>query len=242
MSIVANAPRSFIKLRRSGMFVLRFMESFNVRQMCIGTMNLVFHGSRLCRRPTAASLELQRFMESLVLLRTCIGTLNRFAKLRRSAMSIAANAPWFLLKLRRSGMFVRRFMESFNVRRTCIATMNRPGFLPLLHWRRGTGRGGRCIIVATRFLESLVSLRACIVTMNLKTSNPKGIPPQSPGLPSLRGYPGLEATGLHNPERVAPDVRYRLATVHGKFQHSRNAHCNHEPHWSSPSPQRRGQG
>ena len=35
-------------------------------------------------------------------------------------MSIAANAPWFLLKLRRSGMFIRRFMESFNVRGTTL--------------------------------------------------------------------------------------------------------------------------
>ena len=35
--------------------------------------------------------------------------------------------------------------------------------------------------------------------------NPKGIPPQSPGLPSLRGYPGIEASEIHNPERVASD-------------------------------------
>jgi hypothetical protein len=35
--------------------------------------------------------------------------MNRPEKLRRSAMSIAANAPWSFPKLRRSGMFVRRF-------------------------------------------------------------------------------------------------------------------------------------
>ena len=49
---------------------------------------------------------------------------------------------------------------------TCTATMNRRGLLPLLHWRRGPGRGVRCFIVATRFIESLVSLRACTGTMN----------------------------------------------------------------------------
>src|SRR5712664_1182622 len=37
-------------------------ESFKVRGMRIGTMNLPFHGPRLCRRPTAATIheELQR--------------------------------------------------------------------------------------------------------------------------------------------------------------------------------------
>jgi hypothetical protein len=34
--------------------------------------------------------------------------------------------------------------------------------------------------------------------------NPKGIPPQSPGLSSLRGYPGFEALNVNNPERVVP--------------------------------------
>src|SRR5690242_4904294 len=40
--------------------------------------------------------------------------------------------------------------------------------------------------------------------------NPKGIPPQSPGLPrrgqsgSDRGYPGFEASVFDNPEKVAP--------------------------------------
>jgi ATP-dependent Lhr-like helicase len=42
--------------------------------------------------------------------------------------------------------------------------------------------------------------------------NPEGIPRQCPGLPSVgqsgsdRGYPGIEASNVHNPERVAPDV------------------------------------
>jgi len=40
-------------------------------------------------------------------------------------MSIAANAPWPFIKLRRSGMLVRRFMESLFVLRACIVTMNR---------------------------------------------------------------------------------------------------------------------
>src|SRR5689334_21189150 len=37
-----------------------------------------------------------RFMGSSFVLRACIGTMNRFEKLRRSAMSIAPNAPWSL--------------------------------------------------------------------------------------------------------------------------------------------------
>ena len=41
MSIAHNAPWSFPKLRRSGMFVRRFMESSNVRGTCIVTMNRV---------------------------------------------------------------------------------------------------------------------------------------------------------------------------------------------------------
>jgi len=67
----------------------------------------------------------RRFMESFNVRGTCIVTMNRFAKPRRSAMSIAANAPGSFPKLRRSGMFARRFTECFNVRGTCIGTMNR---------------------------------------------------------------------------------------------------------------------
>jgi hypothetical protein len=40
--------------------------------------------------------------------------MNRVEKLRRSAMSIAANAPASFSKLRGSGMFVRPFMERLN--------------------------------------------------------------------------------------------------------------------------------
>lgn len=47
-----------------------------------------------------------------VLLRAFIGTINRFAKLRRSAISIAASSLWSFSKLRRRGMFVRRFIQS----------------------------------------------------------------------------------------------------------------------------------
>jgi dihydrofolate synthase/folylpolyglutamate synthase len=39
---------------------------------------------------------------------------------------------------------------------------------------------------------------------NSLIKNPEGIPPQSPGLPSLRGYPGFEVDVVSNPERVAP--------------------------------------
>jgi thiamine biosynthesis lipoprotein len=46
--------------------------------------------------------------------------------------------------------------------------------------------------------------------MNFKPRNPKGIQTQSPGLPSIgqsgsdRGYPGIEASELYNPNEVAP--------------------------------------
>src|SRR5438874_7103248 len=82
------------------MFVRQFMESLLLLRTCIVTMNLLFHGPRLCRRPAAASFELQRFMES----------------------------P--------------------DLRGTRIGTMNRRGLLPLLHWRRGSGRGGRCFVAS----------------------------------------------------------------------------------------------
>jgi len=68
-------------------------------------------------------------------------------------MSIAANAPFVIPKLRRSGMFVRHFPESFEIRGTGIVTMNRRrGLLPLLLGRRGLGRGGH--VAALRFMES----------------------------------------------------------------------------------------
>jgi hypothetical protein len=41
-----------------------------------------------------------------------------------------------------------------------------------------------------------------------KFKNPIGIPPQSPGLASLRAYPGIEASDLLNPERVASHDRH----------------------------------
>jgi acyl-[acyl-carrier-protein]-phospholipid O-acyltransferase/long-chain-fatty-acid--[acyl-carrier-protein] ligase len=49
-----------------------------------------------------------------------------------------------------------------------------------------------------------------------QSENPKGIPPQSPG---LRGtsYPGIEALETHNPERVAPEPHPPL--VYAKEQH-----------------------
>jgi hypothetical protein len=39
MSIAAIATKTLSKLRRSVMFARRFMESLNVRETCIGTMN-----------------------------------------------------------------------------------------------------------------------------------------------------------------------------------------------------------
>jgi glycosyltransferase involved in cell wall biosynthesis len=72
-----------------------------------------------------------------------------------------------------------------------------------------------------------------------QTENPKGIPTQSPGLPSVgqsgsdRGYPGIQASEINNPNGVAPNAS---PSVHGEPQRSRNAHCDHEPPWSSPSP------
>jgi len=46
--------------------------------------------------------------------------------------------------------------------------------------------------------------------------NPNGIPPQSPGLPSLRGYPGIDAANIYNPERVAPSAVH-IATRELRF-------------------------
>jgi hypothetical protein len=46
-----------------------------------------------------------------------------------------------------------------------------------------------------------------------QTENPKGIPPQSPGLPSLRGYPGFETSEILNPNGVAPSGH---RPVHGE--------------------------
>ena len=51
-----------------------------------------------------------------------------------------------------------------------------------------------------RFMESLVSLPRMHWDLEPRLSqNPKGIPQQSPGLPSLRGYPGYQASGLSQP-------------------------------------------
>jgi uncharacterized lipoprotein YmbA len=76
-----------------------------------------------CERRTSTTLKglhplrpACRFMESLRLLRTCTVTMNRLEKLRRSAMSIVANAPWSFAKLRRSGTSVRLFMGRAGVR------------------------------------------------------------------------------------------------------------------------------
>ena len=55
---------------------------------------------------------IRRFMESFNIRRMRIVTLNHLEKLRRSAMSIAANAPWTFVKLRRSGMFIRRLWKA----------------------------------------------------------------------------------------------------------------------------------
>jgi hypothetical protein len=47
-------------------------------------------------------------------------------------------------------------------------------------------------------------------------ANPKGIPSFSPGLLSLRGYPGLNKNNFHNPEGVvSPIVRQPASTPLG---------------------------
>jgi len=72
--------------------------------------------------------------------------------------------------------------------------------------------------------------------MAVNSQNPKGIPPQSPGLPSLRGYPGFNALHIDNPEGVAPGACG--STVHGKLQPARKAHWDHEPGLSPVSTHR----
>ena len=87
--------------------------------------------------------------------RACIVSMNHFEKLRRSAMSIPANAHRIFIKLRRIAMFVRGFIQSFNIREMRIGTLNRSRLLLLRYlsrlardWqeqlgrRRGPGRGG----------------------------------------------------------------------------------------------------
>src|SRR5262249_31894868 len=46
-----------------------------------------------------------------------------------------------------------------------------------------------------------------------ETTNPKGIQSFSPGLPSLRGYPGFRACECDNPERVASNKRANVTSV-----------------------------
>jgi len=48
--------------------------------------------------------------------------------------------------------------------------------------------------------------------------NPKGIASFSPGLPSLRGYPGFEASNVHNPERVASNARRSMVHEGTRFR------------------------
>src|SRR6266498_390509 len=73
-----------------------------------------------------------------------------------------------------------------------------------------------------------------VETMNSLTVNPKGITPQSPGLPSLRGYPGIEACDFPNPERVTPGLRSH--SVHGKLLSASNMHCDDEQPCLLPRP------
>jgi protein ImuB len=48
--------------------------------------------------------------------------------------------------------------------------------------------------------------------------NPKGIASFSPGLPSLRGYPGTNASNIHNPERVASNARRSMVHESTRFR------------------------
>jgi len=155
MSIAADARWSF-KLRRSGMFVRRFFESFDIREICIATMNLcgaVFSLSpRVRGKGSFTNLPLTKSPNPrptvrLVSLHASIGIMNRLQKLRSSAMFIAAEAPWPFIKLRMSGMFVRQFMDRFNIFATRPAPMNQPYFFPLpirlSRSDRGWGQGSR---------------------------------------------------------------------------------------------------
>ena len=86
-----------------------------------------------------------------------------------------------------------------------------------------------------------------------QTENPKGIPQQSPGLPSIgqsgsdRGYPGIEASVIYNPNGVAP---YWAPSVHGEPPSASHMHWNLEPRggllplllWQDQLGRRRGPG
>ena len=45
------------------------------------------------------------------------------------------------------------------------------------------------------------------------SKNPNGIPSQSPGLPSPRGYPGMRVVIRHNPDGVASILAPRTAAT-----------------------------
>src|SRR6266498_2652856 len=62
-----------------------------------------------------------------------------------------------------------KIMEAFVSLRACIRTMNRPGLLPLLHRRRGSGRGGHFPLSAARFMESKIMRR--IANLRFESSN-----------------------------------------------------------------------
>src|SRR5439155_26662412 len=87
----------------------------------------------------------------------------------------------------------------------------------LRHRTTTTPKGLRPFRAARRFMESHVSLRACIGTMNLKSRIPKGFRLKAQGCRVLASPARTEATlgwkrRVFTTLRVAPDVRYRLAT------------------------------
>jgi hypothetical protein len=172
-------------------------------------------------------------------------------RLRRSAMSIAADAPGFSSSsIGAACFFDRSWRASFRFLAS-IVTMNLinlripKGFrLKAQGWRAcepTLGSKRRKILnpngvapIGDRSVHGkLQHLRIAHWNHEPQTENPKGIPSQSPGLPSLRGYPGIEASEFHNPNGVAPN---RAPSVHGELLFASPMHCDLEPRDSSPSP------
>jgi hypothetical protein len=107
-------------------------------------------------------------------------------------------------------------MESLHVPKTHTGTMN---LLPLQKsvecspspWVEHWGEGDSDHRQSRPQPRRNTRLHQHAVHGELQTENPKGIPSQSPGLPSLRGYPGFKVAKSNNPERVAPGMS--LSTV-----------------------------
>jgi hypothetical protein len=143
---------------------------------------------------------------------------NAIHKLRRSAVSVAVNVHPTLFKLRRSAMSI---------------AADAPG-------------SSSSSVGAAWFLEGswqgLFRFRACTASMTLiKPRIPKGFSLKAQGWRACEPTLRSKRRKILNPNGVAP-IRDR--SVHGKPQHSRNAHCDHEPARRGllPLPIRWGEG